>query len=300
MVRAMDPFKNVTRRPWRRTIVVALVLALAFAACGSRDVGPSSSPGSTSTATASASEPSATSAPATDRPSPSPDPERGARTFVTSIVDALRVRTLPGIAAESRQLAPLLPRATTLYVLDGPVAASGYSWLQVVPVSSRTLPNGWVAAAARDGQPWIEPTEFSCPALPTDFRALSHLGSGVGLACFARKPITVRARVVGCYCEVDGPLTTPDWVSPTSGSGELLVDVGETRAPADTNDWFALHLDPAAEVNADLALGIIVEVTGIFDHPAAKTCTETEDGRSTASVQCRLTFAVTKLTTLGT
>jgi hypothetical protein len=295
----MDPFRNRTGRPRLRTIIVFLVAALAVAGCGARDAPTSSSSAApNSTATASASERTAASS-TTGQPSPSHAAERiGPRTFVTSVVDALRVRTLPRIAADSRKLEPLLQRGTALYVLDGPVAASGYSWFQVIPVPGFGVPNGWVAAASRDGEPWLEPTDFGCPSIPTDIQTLSRLRPSVGLACFARIPITVRARVVECGCDIDGPMIAPDWFSSTGGSPVLLIDVAETR-PAKGEDWFLLHLDPAAELNADVALGAIVEVTGIFDHPAAKTCTETEDRQTSPSLQCRLTFAVTKLTTVA-
>jgi hypothetical protein len=300
----MKHSRNLTGGPRRRTIILPLLVVLAVAACGSRDVGPSSSTAastSTATLTAPASEPNAAAASATDQPGQSGAPARiGSRTFVNSIVDTLRVRSLPLIAPESRQLEPPLPRGTILYVVDGPVAASGYSWFQVIPLTTRPLPNGWIAAAARDGERWIEPTDFRCPSIPTDFRMLSHLPPGIGLACFGRVPITVRARVVACRCEVDGPVVSPDWFSSTGGSGDLLVDVGQTRPPANPRDWFFLHLAPDAELNADLTLSAIVEITGVFDHPAATTCTLTTDGQSEASLECRLSFAVTKLTTVRT
>jgi hypothetical protein len=44
----------------------------------------------------------------------------------------------------------------------------------------------------------------------------------------------------------------------------------------------------------------MVEVTGIFDHPAASTCTKTEmDGDPAPSQGCRLEFAVTQLRVVG-
>ena len=43
-----------------------------------------------------------------------------------------------------------------------------------------------------------------------------------------------------------------------------------------------------------------VEVTGIFDHPAALGCTLTEpDGEPVPTQDCRLAFAVTRLVTVG-
>lgn len=41
-------------------------------------------------------------------------------------------------------------------------------------------------------------------------------------------------------------------------------------------------------------------MTGIFDHPAAASCTVTEmDGEPVSTQDCRLVFAVTRLITVG-
>jgi hypothetical protein len=188
-----------------------------------------------------------------------------------------------------------LPRGTALYVLDGPVTASGYDWYRVAQLTSRTLPNGWVASASRDGVPWLEAGTFDCPPVPTDFRALAALPPGVGLACFPRVPITVHARLLSCGCDVDGAWYTPEWFHLSDG-GELLVDPGATRVSQDPADWFSLNLDPAGDHPATLSFGKVVEITGIFDHPAAASCTRTEmDGQPAPDQGCRLSFAVTRL-----
>ena len=48
-----------------------------------------------------------------------------------------------------------------MVVLDGPVQASGYDWYLVQPTimsdTEQPYPFGWVAAAGKDGEPWIEP-----------------------------------------------------------------------------------------------------------------------------------------------
>lgn len=73
-----------------------------------------------------------------------------------------------------------------------------------------------------------------------------------------------------------------------------------TDVPHDFADWFELNLDPVGEHPDVLPLGQVVEVTGIFDHPAALTCTRTEmDGSPVASQGCRLEFAVTRLLVFG-
>ncbi len=97
-------------------------------------------------------------------------------TVVTTLADeGLRVRSEPRVSDDSEKYDPLLPPGTQLYVLDGPVSASGYAWYEVVPLTSRTLPSGWVASASRDGDPWIAAGVFDCPPVPTDFRSLEAL-----------------------------------------------------------------------------------------------------------------------------
>jgi hypothetical protein len=221
--------------------------------------------------------------------------------FAASVVtilarDGLRVRSQPRISDDSRKLEPLLPLGSQLYVLGGPVSASGYVWYDVVPLTSRNLPSGWVASASRDGEPWIAAADFDCPPLPTDFRSLAALASGVGLVCFPRVPITVDARVLSCNCDMDGAWYTPSWFWLGSGGPNLLTEPGTTAVPSDPAGWFALNLDPMGEHPDVLPVGQVVEVTGIFDHPAASGCTRTEmDGQPVPSQGCRLAFAVTRV-----
>jgi hypothetical protein len=223
------------------------------------------------------------------------------RVVKTLADEGLRVRSKPGTDASSRKYTPLLPLGTRLFVLDGPVEASGYSWYEVMPLSLvGSLPSGWVAVAGRDGEPWVEKARFNCPPVPTDLAALSALPAGVGLVCFPRVPITVRARVISCNCDFDGSWYTPSWFFLGSGGAMLLVDPGVTSAPEDFLDWFVLNLDPKGEHPRKVPVGKVVEVTGVFDHPAAATCTRTEmDGEPVPSFGCRLAFAVTRLKVVG-
>jgi hypothetical protein len=218
---------------------------------------------------------------------------------VTTLADdGLRVRSQPGVNDDSRKLAPLLPLGTELYVFDGPVSASGYDWYEVVPLASRSLPSGWVAVASRDGEPWIARDDFDCPPQPTNVRSLAALTPGVGLACFSQVPITVKARLIWCNCNIDGGWYTPQWFH-SRVSVELLVEPGVTSVPSDMNDWFGLSLDPAGEHPDELPIGKVVEVTGMFDHPAAVGCTLTMFEETVPSDGCRLAFAVTRLLVRG-
>ena len=293
-------------------VLASIVATILLGACGSSlapaSNGPMASPSTTPSPPRSS----------LDYPSPSPTPPlppsptgltaaglQPTNSFVGTVVttladDGLRVRSEPRVSDDSLKLEPLLPPGSQLYVLEGPVSASGYAWYEVVPLASRNLPSGWVASADRDGHPWITADDFDCPPLPTDFGSLTALRPGVGLACFSGVPITVEARLISCDCNIDGSWYTPHWFFLGSGSPDLLVDLGVTAVPADSADWFVLNLDPSGEHPDVLPIGEVVELTGIFDHPAASACTRTEmDGEPVSSPGCRLAFAVTRLLVSG-
>ena len=220
-------------------------------------------------------------------------------TAVVTVVDGVRVRSQPRVSDDSFKYEPVLPLGTPLYVLNGPVAASDYTWYEVVPLTSRTLNRGWVATASRSGEPWLAARDFACPPIPTDLRSLRALPSSVGLACFPRVPITVQARLIECNCNIDGPTYSPGWFGLGSGA-QLLVEPAVTRPPADVGSWFILELDPAGQHPDVLPVGKVVEVTGIFDHPAAASCTGNVgvDDQQVPTQDCRLQFAVTRLVTV--
>jgi hypothetical protein len=303
---------------WRRVAAGCAVgvASLALMSGCSAGATPSSSPSPNLTPTASptsalvtpsASPPSSTpSLPAgTPRPTSSPaaaPSATGADALVGHVVksladDGLRVRSRPGIDPDSYPYQQLLPLGTQMYVLDGPVWASKHPWYEIAPVSSRHLPSGWIAGAEEDGEPWVAVDDFDCPPLPTDLQSLAALPPGAGLACFPRVPITVQGRLLSCNCDVDGSGYDPWWFFLGSGSPDLLVEAGVSRVPEDFGDWFILNLDPAGQHPDPLPLGKVVEVTGIFDHPAAASCTRTDppDAETVPTQGCRLEFAVTRL-----
>jgi hypothetical protein len=255
---------------------------------------PIVTPGASSSASTSPS-PTPPAAAASTSPAPKPTGSLVGHVVTTLADQGLRVRSAPSVSNDSYRYEPLLPMGTPLYVLDGPKTASGYAWYEVAPLASRTPPVGWVASAGRDGTPWIAPGIFTCPPMPTDLRSLAALPPGVGLACFPRVPITVTARLIWCRCDVDGSWYSPGWFYLGSGSPNLLVEPGVTSVPA-WADWFVLNLDPAGQYPDPLPMGEVVEVTGIFDHPAAASCTRTDfGGERGPSQRCRLEFAVTRL-----
>jgi len=284
-----------------RGVTVLLSMVVLVAGCSSSVASLPPSPSSLGAPSA-APTPAATPTP---RPSASPMPTPTASsvtvdTVAVTLVDGLRVRSKPRVSDDSFKYEPLLPLGTQLYVLDGPVSVSGYLWYEVVSLASRAHPRGWVASAGRDGEPWLGAGDFACPPLPSDLPSLAALPSGVGLACFPRVPMTVTARLIGCNCDMDGSWYTPGWFFLGSGGPKLLVEPSVTRPPDDPREWFHLDLDPTGQHPDALPVGKVVQVTGIFDHPAAASCTVTEmDGEPVSTQDCRLEFAVTRLITVG-
>jgi len=71
-------------------------------------------------------------------------------------------------------------------------------------------------------------------------------------------------------------------------------------APADSADWLIVMFDPAGQRPDVLPVGEIVEVTGMFDHPAALDCLFRDIPVETAgppapTSDCRFMFATTSL-----
>jgi len=148
----------------RRVVVLAAVIAL-MAGCSSSS--PSSSPGpgspTPSQATLPATPTAAPSAlpPATPAPTPTETPvalDPLVGKVVVTVSDNLVVRSEPRVSDDSIMYEPWLPTGTELTVLDGPVSGSGYAWYRVKPISLYLMgghDDGWVAAAGKDGEPWI-------------------------------------------------------------------------------------------------------------------------------------------------
>ncbi len=306
----------------RRFHVVLLMAIVLISGCSSSSPSPSVSSPPAPSSTQVPGPASSWSSPAVSTATPpavssaTPAPSQGPsdpilRQVVVTVSDGLRVRSEPRVSDDSIKYEPVLPLGTELRVLDGPVSASGYTWYKVAPVSFVGLEGpgyGWVAMAGMDGEPWIALTErpdpmigfakADCPPVPTDVQTLQRLPHGARLVCFSRVPITVRARIVPCYCSVMtlGNSIEPSWFD----SGEsplLLVEPSETDPPSDSGDWLTFTLDPAGRHPSGRYVGDIVEVTGMFDHPDAASCLlhTWEFAIPVQSQGCRFDFAVTSL-----
>jgi hypothetical protein len=220
-------------------------------------------------------------------------------------VSDVRIRSKPGLGADSAKLGPLLEQGATLMVLDGPVEASGYDWFLVRPRAydedGRILPTGWVAAG-RDGEQWIKPLKIDCPAVPTNLDTLRKLASDYWLTCFRGVDITFNARLeqTGYACSSREPIE-PAWF--TTCATEYATDL---VAPNAVHRLLVVwdpdvDLSIAARPAASEEMWPTVEVIGQFDHPAARTCQTPNPGipddvhRAQTVLTCRNMFVVTSM-----
>jgi hypothetical protein len=290
-----------------KRLALGAVLVVALAACGGNS--STGSPG----ASASSAHPSdvapsdQASAEASQAASPTASEATGIQvgSLATVVTNDLRVRSKPSVGSDSVKYKPLLDKGRLVYVAEGPKKGSGYTWYRVQPVGRDAdddpLPFGWVAAADKDGTPWLGEAP-PCPGTPGDFASLAHTNGLMALACYGGKKLTFPARLlfIGDTCPTDIEWRVkPDWFNVDCPSLALLdPDTDELITPA-------FHPQSGAR-----ALGsgtqdpdpIPVTVTGLFDHPAAKTCkgvpakpSSKVPSRAEIILGCRTTFAVTAI-----
>ncbi len=197
-----------------------------------------------------------------------------------------------------------------LFVIDGPVAGSGYDWYRIAPASfgngddqnefrywGDAGPIGWVASADRDGTPWIVGAKADCPdpaASNEGLAVVERLGPLVALSCYGDESIRFHAKLSGPgFIDGFGEGAQPDPMYPgTYWAAPLSVDDYAT---------FGTVLDPARFPNgkADISPDTVWNVVGHFDDEAAATCgiNGKSDDQSVAAIilTCRTTFVVTDL-----
>jgi hypothetical protein len=252
--------------------------------------------------------------PASPSPSPGasgqssdPAPTGIARDSIAVVVtDDLRVRSQPEVSDASKRLTPLLDRGQLVYVVDGPVAGSGYDWYQVQPLSRlQELPFGWVAAAEKGGEVWLSGEGFECPSAPRDFETFMALNPLVQLACFGEDDLTFSARIgqPEATCGADpGWTILPEWLASTCPHPEFFL---ADPTDADAQSWDVI-LDPDLDISG-LHPGIepedwlTVGITGHRDHAAARTC-RGESYETTVPLSdeqivltCRVQFVITSI-----
>ena len=182
----------------------------------------------------------------TASPAPKPTGSFVGQVVTTLADDGLRVRPSHASATTRRRVAAAAARHPAVRPRRPGVGlrlclVRGRPDLRLGPRSgSGTLPSGWVASAGRDGEPWIAAGDVRLSAAADRLPVPGGATPGVGLACFPRVPITVQARLISCYCDIDGAWYTPWWFT-LNETPLLLVAPDVTSAPPDMADWFGLN-----------------------------------------------------------
>jgi hypothetical protein len=283
-----------------------LVVALTVTGCSSVELTPSAevqtspaSPAASPTAEATViAEPSQIVEPTADA---GLAPDDVAQVVTTDLV----VRSAPGTGTDSEIYGPtLLSEPQLLYVVDGPVFASGYDWYLVAPFVVDWQPNnlpppGWVAAASRDGEVWIAPAgppECGEPMLRDIVVELSRMAR---LACYGDTPLTLEGTFGGCF-QAGGVELSPSWLG---AQGCLLYHTGHPEG-VQIPDPGGLIMRFQGEIGVPYDQGgVAIRVDGHFDDPAALTCVSTEPEPSLSPelivFGCRTQFVATQVSIIG-
>jgi hypothetical protein len=257
---------------------------------------------------------------AASSPSPGPFPDASSTpdipidSIATVVTNDLRVRSRPEVSDTSELLTPLLQKGRRVFIVDGPVAGSGYDWYQVKPLQDpnpeglgdlrEDLPFGWVAAAGKDGEGWLAGTTFQCPPRPTmDSAGLLGLVGLAALSCLGDSLVTVRALLIARDggCPPGDPPIEPAWLNNYTCDISLFSIRSMTLEDAIADFDVAMPLSerlPSVGNSADSPDTYDAEITGHFDDPAAQTCRAVgEVARSVEEVvlDCRATFVITAI-----
>jgi hypothetical protein len=243
--------------------------------------------------------------------------------IAVTVEDQIRVRSAPGLGADSEPLEPLLDRREYLLVLRGPVEADGYTWYEVLSpgVQNNCWPatgvprlllfnadlltlcpgmlGGWVASASKDGAPWLVPGGVRCPepsssGTTTLAEVTSKQGYALAIVCFGDTTLTFSAtRHLRCWGSRAAWPMEPDWLN-DSGIVEVLQDGGRDLFAAPHPDGLAL-----ADCNGRDSR---YRIQGHFDDQDARSCRirldfsadAPEFDHRTSEYWCRTTFVVTR------
>jgi hypothetical protein len=218
--------------------------------------------------------------------------------IVCVVQGPLRVRSKPNTADSSVKFEELLPAGELLFVIDGPAQGSGYDWYLIQDTAGTSdQSEGWVAAAAKDGTPWLVSATVTCPADPS-LRDLASINAMQRIHCYHAQDFTFTDTVTaGPSCGDGDILKTPTWMAACGSTfywgqrpfnnlvvaipPDLADDVGEVELP-----------DGSFEAT----------ITAHMDDPAARTCRPYEGFEADYALltpqivlRCRSMFVATSL-----
>jgi hypothetical protein len=235
----------------------------------------------------------------------------GPNAFARVVAARVNVRTEPGLDAPIFEIgevdAPAFPAvlgtaggSEHVFVLEGPVAADGFDWYRVAPITYDEFETlgplfiGWMAAG--DGaDPWLV-VENPCPVGPITLADLTYTSTTTNwatrLGCFRGQALTLR----GWYPELpegigfDGPCYAEPDTLVCSGIHDIRP-LEMSYADERNANRLVFAVIPESEIVIPLR-GQWIEITGHWDDPAAALCpTDTDLG----TLSCRMVFVVTSI-----
>jgi len=282
-------------------IVACVILAGCRTAPGSAVPTTSASPSSTGA------EPTPTASPtttATAEPTPSGLIGMFAPDEIAAIVTTdLVVRSAPGTGDDSEIYPGYYTEPMRVYVVDGPAFADGYEWYLVDAVRGQGIGEypqpGWVAAATKDGEPWLAPDVYTCPT--PEAADLLNLERQRALACYGDSALSVEGTLAGCQ-------PTVSYGSALWESQCAVVRLGfDVLATPDPNCFDCFEPTLLVFFNGDIGLagvaaGAEVRIRGHFDDPAAQWCTDDDGLHNDLKLGvyvCRMSFIGTDAEVIG-
>jgi hypothetical protein len=271
-----------------------------------------------------------TTAPARDRAAPASPPAPPSTAPTTAIsttpvipadtyarIDAagVPVRAIPGAPPDRTAPEGPLPIGLLVFVVDGPVKVDGVDWYLVAttmtPGQEQAYPSGSAPAVADDGTPAIRPETMACPALPADVQAGADVQRQgelyVEVGCCGGREIGLTARIGQIEAECWEPWgVEPDWLDCDSPAAYLVPLEWDEEDPS-IYPVFEPGVDTSIVPHPDAPTPLpIVEVRGMFDHPAARDCrnrlnfeSEPEPIPELTVLRCRTQFVVTAMRAIG-
>jgi hypothetical protein len=205
--------------------------------------------------------------------------------IVTRAGDDLRVRTAPGVGADSKKLEPLLQAGDRMLVVDGPVTGDGYDWYEVMVQDGLF---GWVAAG-KGSEAWIRGTEPNCTD-DLDVNATWIVPRIDYLVCYGDAAVRLFGRTADAEFETNGR-AHPAWLFEPIG---FLIP----GATGDAGSLAAFAQGSARSAVLGAPEGATLDLAVALDDPEARNCRVLDRNgrdfipRDQAITECRLRFTI--------
>lgn len=282
-------------------LLTLALLSIVVAGCGTAPT-KTDTPEATATASPPSAEPTAAT-PAT--------PVIPTDAYARIDASGVPIGETPGASPDRTMSEGPLPIGLLVYVVQGPVSIDGVDWYLIAttysPDQDQFYPSGWVPEVGEDGMPALRPEIVYCPPLPADLDAMIALQKPVPtyfeVACFGGEEIRFEARIGQIESECWEPWgVEPEWLGCNVPAAYLVPLAPDPDDPL-IYPAFAPGVDTAILPHPDAPAPLpIVEIRGIFDHPAAQDCrnrlnyeSEPEPIPALTILGCRTQFVVTAM-----